>query len=589
MMRKQSQGVAQTILNAYDAFFADFQNMTLGAKARFERADWPASERMSRERLELYKRKVSEVKVWLQALVYEQLYDRELWRQSKHEFTDLLYQRPNYDIAETFFNSVYCEVFAHQQIDPAYTFVYSSRRLSENINTSRLYRTYSISTTLSALVSQILDDYQFAIAYENKDRDVALIVSAVKQELIHIRANGRGLTHWIDGPQQAEVVIDVLEPIFYRNKGAYLVGRVIFDGEPQPFVLPLLNNEAGQVYVDTLISRPEDVSIIFSFTRRYFMVDSERPSDIVRFLRSLMPQKPIWELYSCIGFKKHAKTVFFRQFQKHNLRCEDKFIEAPGIKGMVMLVFTLPSFGIVFKVIRDRFVAPKKVTHSEVRAKYKLVTRHDRVGRMADTQEFSHFVFERKQFDSALLAELLSQAGSQVIEQGDKIIIRHLYAERYMTPLNLSLASSNSAEIESLMDEYGSAIRQMAAANIFPGDMLLKNFGVTRHGRVVFYDYDEICYLTDCVFRDLPLAQTHEQEMASSPWYSVSDKDVFPEEFALFFSGNKQAKEAFERGHSELYRASYWQTIQQHILSGNTIDVFPYRRTQRFNRKTPEG
>jgi isocitrate dehydrogenase kinase/phosphatase len=319
------------------------------------------------------------------------------------------------------------------------------------------------------------------------------------------------------------------------------------------------------------------------------MVDAQVPSQIVTFLKTLMPHKELAELYSCIGFKKHSKTMFYRSFVNHLGKSDDKYVIAPGIKGMVMSVFTLPSYDIVFKVIKDKFTPPKEVTHEIVRQKYRLVTRHDRVGRMADTQEFSYFSFDRNRFSDELLAELQSVAPSKLIIEDDKIIIKHLYTERRMQPLNLYLAHASDKQILEAMDEYGNAIKQLAAANIFPGDMLLKNFGVTRHGRVVFYDYDEICFITDCNFRKIPEPKTEEQAMSSQPWYTVGEFDVFPEEFRLFFSGNPKAKEAFDSLHGDLYETDYWVNLQQDILNGKVVDVFPYRRKKRFAREDSDS
>jgi isocitrate dehydrogenase kinase/phosphatase len=248
-------------------------------------------------------------------------------------------------------------------------------------------------------------------------------------------------------------------------------------------------------------------------------------------------------------------------------------------------VFTLPSYDIVFKVIKDKFDPPKDVTRDIVREKYRMVSRHDRVGRMADTQEFHNFVFPLNRFSPELLAELKQVAPSLLVFQGNRLIIRHLYTERRMAPLNLYLKDADEAQTRNVMEEYGNAIKQLAAANIFPGDMLLKNFGVTRHQRVVFYDYDEICPLIECNFRRTPKPQTEEQEMAARPWYTVGPQDIFPEEFRLFFSGNQLARKAFEELHSDLYDYRFWQGLQQQIRAGIIVDVFPYRRKRRFSRE----
>jgi isocitrate dehydrogenase kinase/phosphatase len=343
-----------------------------------------------------------------------------------------------------------------------------------------------------------------------------------------------------------------------------------------------VHNEAGQLYLDAVLFDVSDISIVFSFTRAYFMVYTDQPSQYVAFLRSIMPHKEKFEMYAAIGFPKHAKTEFVRRSVARIKQSDDKFEIAPGIKGMVMLVFTLPSYEYVFKVIKDRFTPPKSMTRDQVKAKYDLVKLHDRAGRMADTQEFTNLVFDRFRFSEELIDELRREVPSLLEMKGNVLLLKHCYVERRMTPLNLFLPGKDDDVLRATMDEYGKAIKQLSAANIFPGDMLLKNFGVTRHGRVVFYDYDEICLMTECNFRKIPEPKTEEQEMASTPWYSVADNDVFPEEFRLFFSGNNDARKVFEEMHGDLYDYRYWQAMQQRILDGEVADVYPYSNSRRF-------
>ena len=351
-----------------------------------------------------------------------------------------------------------------------------------------------------------------------------------------------------------------------------------------PLVLPILHNEAGGVYVDTILFGSDMVSVLFSFTRSYFLVDAAVPAQWVLFLQQLMPAKPISEIYSSMGHNKHGKTYYYRCAYRHMQRTSDQFNIAPGIKGMVMTVFTLPSYDFVFKVIKDRFTPPKDMTREQVKAKYTLVKRWDRAGRMADTQEFNNLAFARERFSDELMDELRKVAPSVVEEHGKALVIKHVYVERRMTPLNLYLRNATDEQVEAVMDEYGNAIKQLAAANIFPGDMLLKNFGVTRHGRVVFYDYDEIVPLTDCNFRTIPKPRTEAEEMSSKPWYTVGPNDIFPEEFSLFFSGNQRAREVFDTLHSDIYEASFWQDLQKKIHAGYLEEFFPYRRELRFDR-----
>jgi isocitrate dehydrogenase kinase/phosphatase len=363
-----------------------------------------------------------------------------------------------------------------------------------------------------------------------------------------------------------------------------MVGRIKDGKQTFPMALVILNNEQGQLYVDTAIFNSDELSVIFSFTRNHFMVDAPLPYQYAHFLKTLMPKKLDYEIYNSLGFPKHAKTEFYRQSVQHLQNTDDQFVIAPGIKGMVMTVFTLPSYNIVFKIIKDKFAPPKEVTHQQVRDKYRLVSRHDRIGRMADTQEFDNLVFPLDRFSDSLLEELQKVAASSIEIRDTRLIVKHLYTERYMTPLNIYLQSATDHEIHNSMEEYGNCIKQLASANIFPGDMPLKNFGVTRHGRVVFYDYDEIATLTDCNFRRIPEPRTAEEEMQAGTWYTVAENDIFPEEFRLFFSGNTKARKMFEEIHSDLYEVEFWQDLQKKIRDGFVLDVFPYRRAKRFDR-----
>jgi isocitrate dehydrogenase kinase/phosphatase len=300
----------------------------------------------------------------------------------------------------------------------------------------------------------------------------------------------------------------------------------------------------------------------------------------VNFLRSLMPSKPESELYTMLGLHKQGKTLFYRDLLNHLRHSHDRFVMAPGIKGLVMAVFTLPSFPYVFKIIKDR--RKKDMSREFIERQYHLVKVHDRVGRMADTWEYSNVPFPRARFDSELLAELREVAPSIIEEDGESIVIRHLYIERRMVPLNLYIERVDGERLEQAVIEYGHAIREMVAANIFPGDMLYKNFGVTRQGRVVFYDYDEVAYLTDCNFREIPPPRTPEDELAAEPWYAVAPNDVFPEEFGHFLLGNPQVRATFKAHHGELLDAAFWRDRQARIRSGELEDVFPYPSSLRF-------
>jgi isocitrate dehydrogenase kinase/phosphatase len=564
--------MAKTILNGFRSYFADYLNSTLSAKARYEKADWHGVRQANVERLELYKDKITQTVQYLEMVTNKDIANLSLWSEAKTAYTQLVFNFPNFEIAETFFNSVFSDIHDHDKISDDIIYVLSSQLLEAPEAEYSIFVRYE-GEDFRETFQRIIEESEFSLPKEDLTLDLDCIMGVFNQEVVP----------YIQGPHSA-VKFDLLESTFYRGKAAYMVGRVVDGDNTFPMVLVILNNEEGGLYVDTALFTVDELSVVFSFTHNHFMVDAPLPYQYAHFLKSLMPNKLDYEIYNAMGFPKHAKTEFYRQLVGHLNTSEDQFIIAPGIKGMVMTVFTLPSYNIVFKIIKDKFAPPKEVTHQIVREKYRLVSRSDRIGRMADTQEFDDLIFPLNRFSDALVKELQAVAGSQIEIRGDKLLIRHLYTERYMTPLNIYLETANQEEMQSAMEEYGNCIKQLAAANIFPGDMPLKNFGVTRHGRVVFYDYDEIATLTKCNFRKIPEPRTEQEEMQSGTWYTVGPDDIFPEEFRLFFSGNMKARKIFEGMHSDLYDMSFWQNLQAQIRDGYVVDVFPYRRAKRFDR-----
>lgn len=574
-MTAVTRRLAMAILNGFDAFFAEYKNITLGAQARFEGADWHGAQKAMRDRLDLWKQKRRIVAEAAYTITGGSVEDRDNWEIAKQEYAELIQNHDNFEIAQSFFNSIYCYIFNHEKIRDLHTFALTSVEHCAPVSSESILRRYRFDGDNAAdIAKSLLIDCEFNIPWEDLDRDVGFIMNVVNRELIpKIRDRSK------------EIYVETLESLFFRNKAAYLVGRIVSGDFSMPFVLPILHSENNSIFVDTVLSDPDDISILFSFSRSYFMVDTSVPSEYIAFLHCLMPHKEIFELYIAIGMPKHGKTEFYRFAVNETTNSDSPYIIAPGIKGMVMLVFTRPDFGYVYKVIKDRFTPPKDMSQEHVRKCYSLVKRWDRGGRMADTQEFNNLAFDRRRFSDELIAELEKEAPSKVSVKGNALLLKHVYVERKMTPLNLYLKDCNEQQLDSVMGEYGNAIKQLAAGNIFPGDMLLKNFGVTRHGRVVFYDYDEICPLTDCNFRKLPEPKNDEQAMSSQPWYEVKPEDVFPEEFRLFFSGNQRAKKVFDSLHSDLYDPAYWQGLQEIIRNGYVADVFPYRKKQRFQQR----
>lgn len=563
------QAVAQLVCDRFDRYRRQFRDITLEAQARFEQADWIGVQRASLDRIELYDSFAGAMLEDLKRLQADTPLTVDQWAVVKGHYETLIRSRPDYGLAETVFNTVFRKMFAGAHLSDACAFVTESLSPTPVFEVDLTFR-YGPSVNLGELLAQMLEGCHFTLPWLDLEADINLMVTTMRASIPLLRTPG-------------EITFEVLKPVFYRNKGAYLIGRMYLGEHLFPIAIPI-HNTGESLYVDTILWNDDDLSMIFSFTRTYFMVDIDYPTEMVIYLQELLPNKKRWELYTSVGFYKHGKTEFYRGFLEHLDNSSDQFVIADGIRGLVMAVFTLPSYQIVFKIIRDKFSPTKKVTRQQVRDAYYLVKTHDRVGRMADTQEFSNFVFPRARFSEALLEELTRQCRSSITITETDVIISHLYTERLMTPLNLYLERASEFEQRQVLDEYGNAIKQLAAANIFPGDMLLKNFGVTRHRRVVFYDYDEICYLTEVNFRKIPPPRYPEDELAAEPWYSVGPYDVFPEEFEKFLFNSSSLRELFRENHADLFTVEYWQELQQKIKEQQVMDVYPYRRKRSFRR-----
>jgi len=563
--------IARTILEGFDDYREHFRQITDGARERFEKAQWQQGQAASAARINLYEEKVSEVTARLRENFAEAvLLDIDAWPLVKSAYIGLIDLRFDDELSETWYNSIFCGLFSHDLISDGCMFVHTTRPSLRRARAAQT-RIYTPVGRISDMLGQIFADYSFSEPYADLSADLRRIEAQLRENL----------PDWVC--RDPDLKVELFSSVLYRNKGAYLVGRIYTHDEQWPLVIPLLHREGQGIQIDALITDEADVSIIFSFTRSYFMVDVPVPAEFIGFLKRILPGKHIAELYTSIGFYKHGKSEFYRALINHLATTDDQFIMAPGVRGMVMSVFTLPGFNTVFKIIKDRFSPSKNVNRATVIEKYRLVKSVDRVGRMADTQEFADFRFPLSKFEPECLAELLDVAAGTVEVEGDTVLIRHCWTERRMTPLNLYLENANPAQVREALEDYGLAIKQLAAANIFPGDMLLKNFGVTRHGRVVFYDYDEICYLTEANFRHIPAPRTPEDEMASEPWYSIGPLDVFPEEFPPFLFADAGQRKLFNELHGELYNADYWKGLQDAIRAGKVIDVFPYRRKERDN------
>jgi len=559
--------VAYQILSGFDKSYRWYCRITSGAQQRFEQAQWKATQDAVKERINIYEKSLADTVAEIYQLVFPHQQDRYFWVSLKRHYLTLLNDHPQFELAETFYNSVIGRIFKHQKVDDEWMFVLSTRCYLPGQYRHKIINNFATTGSVRDMLEDIFAAYRFDLDFEDRDRDLIALDHALRQQL--------------SKEQLASVqTIALLKPVFYRSKAAYLIGRICFAEQTLPFVLSLMLNEHKQLRVDALLMDRKDLSVIFGFARAYFMADTQHPAELVAFLQELMPNKKDYELYISLGLYKHGKSVFYRNFLQHLSESNDLFAAAPGIRGLVMAVFHLPSYGVVFKIIKDVFPESKKISREHVKDCYRLVKMSDRVGRMADTHEYINFRCPRDRISEHLLEELQESCAGSIDVTDNEVIIKHLYIERKMTPLNIYLEQEkDEKKVRNALDDLGLCIKQIAAANIFPGDMLHKNFGITRHGRVIFYDYDEICYMHQRQFRAIPKSD----DPYAMDTLSVGPTDVFPEQFEHFIVGKKHLKIILKELHPDLMSCEYWLQLQAKAAQGEVQHFTPYAEEKKLS------
>ena len=567
-----TERLARLLHDGFVDYHDRFLEVTHRAARRFLAREWNEHQIDATERLQLHKASVLRVVEAARLHVPSDDADaRELWLRARRRYVSLVGGRMDLELAETFYNSVTRMLFDIVGLDHELEFLWlGPTALPADDGSRGEYRNFPVDESLEESIRQIFQHSPLSAHLEDIERDVESVRARIQAQLDEV---------W-DGHIDS---IDVLRPIFYRNKGAYIVGRLRWLNRVSPVILPMLASDDG-VYVDAVLLTELSASRMFGYTRSYFHVLCRRPAAVVGFLKSLLPVKPVAELYTSVGYSQHGKTNLFRALYRHMDHSNTRFERARGARGMVMAVFTLPSFDVVFKLIKDRFAPSKRTTPEEVKRRYKLVFDHDKVGRLVDAQEFTNLSFQRDRFDDELLDELRHDCTRTVTITDKEVVLHHVYTERRLYPLDLYLREMAPDRAREAAIDYGNAIKDLAAANIFPGDLFPKNFGVTRHGAVVFYDYDELALLGEVKFRKMPTSGSYDDEMLDQPWFPVAPNDVFPEEFKTYLRSPRIVGEVFDELHSEICTVEFWQEMQSDHDRGELPDFFPYPRQLRIPR-----
>jgi isocitrate dehydrogenase kinase/phosphatase len=569
MVQELARRTAAGIFGAFEDYNHAFRAITRRAERRFVEREWQLGQRDAVERIELYDRRVEKCLADLVGNLGRHIAEESTWHAIKAEFASLIATCPDRKFDATFFNSLTRKVFKTVGVNRDVEFATVADEEGVSQAPPRLaelpIRGADPGLELLPAVSHLLAGVPWARHYADQSATARFVAEEIMAVL-----KARSLV-------TAGLHLEVLQPVFYRATRAFLVGKVAGDDWMLPLVIAFAHPDGG-ITADAVMMSEYEVRPLFGFSRSYFHADLPAVEPAVRYLSSIMPGKPVDEIYTVLGRAKQGKTERYRSLFRHLAKSTDSFVHAEGIRGMVMIVFTLYSSELVFKVIRDRFAEPKTASREEVMQKYQFVFQHDRVGRLVDAQEYRQLRFPKTRFSPELLDELLTSAAGTCRLDGNDLIIGHCYMERRMKPLDVYLREASPDAALRAIRDYGQAIRDLALSNVFPGDLLLKNFGVSRHGRVVFYDYDELCLVTECTFRDLPTARDDEDEMRAEPWFFVGTSDVFPEQFLEFLGLRGELRDEFLRHHADLLTADYWRQLKLSHLAERHLEVVPYTR-----------
>ena len=576
------QRAAALVLDAFEDYEARFGDLTRRARRRFVQRDWRGAQQDAVARIDLQDAFLGEALGRFEALVGERMRSRPFWAAVREQYAGLTAGRHDAAMARTLFNSMSRRFFLTEGVARSLEFHEPGDGAAGDPACPGELHPLPEGADAAARWRQALRARGF------RHRDLAADAHAIAAAIAARTGAGDGPA---PGAPGGDVAADIalLDTVFYRERRAYLVGRIESGGLLEPLVVALVHEPEG-VRADAVLLERNQVSMLFGYARSWFHADLRRVGDAVAFLQALLPAKPVSELYSVLGRGKQGKTERYREIQRHfAARPDEQLVRAEGVRGMVMAVFTPRALPVVFKVIRDRFAEPKDSVRADIEAKYRLVARRDRVGRLVDAQEFRRLRFQRSAFEPGMLDELLGECAETVSAERDVVLVRHCYVERRLQPLDLYARRMPEAEARRAVVDYGQAITDLACSGIFPGDLLLKNFGVSRHGRALFYDFDELCLLEEVNFRDLPEAREEDETRPLEDWLYARRDDVFPALFPRFLGLPPALRQALLEAHPGVFEAAWWRAIQARLRGGGHIDVPPYPADARLRAAEQAG
>lgn len=572
------QLAAEWILQEFDANFFESRQIPKFAKEAFEQRDPQRSLALSKKRLFMYINGILAFCPQLKQAYSELAENEQLWSKVEMHYMSLIHERYEADLAFAYIHSVRRKIYQEEWKPVAYDF--SEWRPRRADVRPQVYRTFAGGARVSAdTVVEILKIPNFAKPYRNITEDAALVAERINNVFS------------LDGHSPDRIrSIEIINAGFYRNRGAYIVGRILFsDTSVSPIIISLINDDHG-IDINAVLTSEADAHNLFSSTLANFHVSNEYYHELATFLYSIMPGRPLGLHYSTIGYNHLGKFAILNELKNELGTRKEVFQAAVGFPGTVTIAFAAPSSSYNLKVIRDKPTAQYKWGIFQgieaVLDKYRGVHEINRAGSMLDNVIYYNLRLEKKLFAPFLLDKLLREANQSVSMADDYVIFKHLIAQLKIKPLPVFLETASAEDAKTAIINLGHSIKNNMAADIYNKDLDARNYGVSKFLRVFLYDYDAIERLTDVKIRSNQDRIDGDEDPPD--WFFEDGIVLLPEEieFGLGIS-DRTLLDVFRQVHGDLLTTEYWARIQNDLREGQVPRLCLYPEERKLNKKYP--
>jgi isocitrate dehydrogenase kinase/phosphatase len=477
------------------------------------------------------------------------------------------------DIGRAYLHSLRRKIYQGEWRAADYSF--AEMISSSNKFISKVVKSFEVDGSLGEeVIGEILRIPNFIRSYAFLEDDTQRIAQRVADNISRSQHKAQKL-----------IRVEMINTGFYRNRGAYLVGRLIFDNDRfVPLVIALLNDETG-IYVDAVLTSETYAHNIFSSTLANFHVTSTYYHEVCALLKSIMPRRPLGLHYSTIGYNHLGKVAVMSELESELVDSEAGLVTAVGSTGTVAMGFASSNSAYNLKVIRDKPTTQYKWGEfgglESVIRKYTRVHEINRTGSMLDSIIYYRVRLDRKWFSAGLLEDLLTSASGTVSLFGDDVIFKYLIVQIKLTPLPIYLENATEKQAETAITNLGYCIKNNAAADIFNKDLDARNYGIGAYSKVYLFDYDAIEKLTEVKIRTNLDREAGEEDVPD--WFFEDGIVFLPEELV---SGlcipQRWLCDFFTRRHARLLTTDYWSEIQNDLLEGTIPSVSVYPDNERI-------